>query len=51
MEKAEERKALYGEEVIQAMGRRGADWLEKLCVKHNIAHQPGIVDIGVRVEV
>lgn len=29
----------------------GADWLEKLCAEHDIAHQPGTVDIGVRVEV
>ena len=34
-----------------ATGRRGADWLEKLCAEHNIMHQPGTVDIGVRVEV
>lgn len=36
---------------VVATGRRGADWLEKLCQEHNIAHQPGTVDIGVRVEV
>ena len=36
---------------IIATGRRGADWLESLCAEHNIAHQPGTVDIGVRVEV
>ncbi len=36
---------------IVATGRRGADWLEKLCAEHGIAHQPGTVDIGVRVEV
>lgn len=37
--------------VAVATGRRGADWLEKLCAQHNIAHAPGTVDIGVRVEV
>jgi len=37
-------------EVIAATGRRGADWLEKLCQQHGIAHDPGTVDIGVRVE-
>ena len=31
-------------------GRRGADWLEKICAEHHIAHKPGTVDIGVRVE-
>ena len=42
---------LDAENVIVATGRRGADWLEKLCAEHEIAHQPGTVDIGVRVEV
>ena len=36
---------------VVATGRRGADWLESLCAEHGIAHQPGTVDIGVRVEV
>ena len=42
---------LEADTVVVATGRRGADWLEKLCMEHNIAHQPGTVDIGVRVEV
>ncbi len=42
---------IRAEKTIIAAGRRGADWLEKICAKHNIAHQPGTVDIGVRVEV
>ncbi len=42
---------ILAEHVIAATGRRGADWLEKICAKHNIAHEPGTVDIGVRVEV
>ena len=41
---------VYGNDVIIATGRRGADWLEKLCTEHHIAHAPGKVDIGVRVE-
>ncbi len=36
---------------VVATGRRGADWLEHICAEHGIAHQPGTVDIGVRVEV
>lgn len=36
---------------VVATGRRGADWLEHICAEHNIAHDPGTVDIGVRVEV
>ena len=35
---------------VVATGRRGADWLEGLCAEHGIAHSPGTVDIGVRVE-
>ena len=34
-----------------ATGRKGADWLEKMCNRHGIEHAPGTVDIGVRVEV
>jgi uncharacterized FAD-dependent dehydrogenase len=44
-------ETVYAEEVIVATGRRGAEWLEEVCEKHSIAHQPGTVDIGVRVEV
>lgn len=36
---------------VIATGRRGAEWLERICAQHSIAHQPGTVDIGVRVEV
>lgn len=42
---------LFAESIVVATGRRGADWLEKICEEHQIAHQPGTVDIGVRVEV
>lgn len=44
-------REIHSERTIIATGRRGADWLEKICSAHNIAHQPGTVDIGVRVEV
>ena len=46
-----EEKTVKASTVVVATGRRGADWLEHLCAEHNIAHQPGTVDIGVRVEV
>lgn len=49
--KGKETLTIDAENVIVATGRRGADWLEKLCAEHEIAHQPGTVDIGVRVEV
>ncbi|MBQ9482377.1 MAG: FAD-binding protein, partial [Clostridia bacterium] len=44
-------KEVYAESTVIATGRRGADWLEKLCEQNNIMHLPGTVDIGVRVEV
>ncbi|HIX18936.1 MAG TPA: FAD-dependent oxidoreductase [Candidatus Gemmiger faecavium] len=43
-------REIHAKQVVIATGRRGADWLEKLCAKHGIAHKPGTVDIGVRVE-
>ena len=42
---------VLSDRVIIAAGRRGADWLEGLCSRHNVAHAAGTVDIGVRVEV
>ena len=42
---------IFADRTVIATGRRGADWLEKMCARHNIAHAPGVVDIGVRVEV
>ena len=42
---------VLADHTIVATGRRGADWLEILCEKHGIAHLPGTVDVGVRVEI
>ena len=44
-------REIRAEHTVVATGRRGADWLEHICAEHNIAHKPGTVDIGVRVEV
>ena len=38
-------------ETVVATGRRGAAWLNELCVRHGIAHEAGPMDMGVRVEV
>ncbi len=46
-----EERTVMADHTVIATGRRGADWLEKICAEHSIAHQPGTVDIGVRVEV
>lgn len=43
-------RAIAADRVVVATGRRGADWLERLCVEHGIEHAPGPVDVGVRVE-
>lgn len=42
---------LYGDRVVIASGRKGADWLDDMCKKHGISHRAGTVDIGVRVEI
>ena len=49
--KHDDLKTLVGKHIVVATGRKGADWLEKLCEEHNILHEPGTVDIGIRVEV
>lgn len=51
LRRGEQTQEIRAPHTVVATGRRGADWLEKLCAAHNIAHQPGTVDIGVRVEV
>ena len=50
LRKVKETQEIRAEHTVVATGRRGADWLERLCQEHGIAHQPGTVDIGVRVE-
>ncbi len=46
-----DKMTVEADSTVIATGRRGADWLEKICAEYDIAHQPGTVDIGVRVEV
>lgn len=48
--KGEKTRITAGKTIV-CTGRRGAYWLEKVCADHAIAHSPGTVDIGVRVEV
>ena len=45
-----EEEVLYGDKVVVATGRKGADWLKDMCIEHNIDHRAGTVDVGVRVE-
>ena len=49
--KHEKEEIAYSDKVVICAGRKGADWLKELCVKHEIRHRSGTVDIGVRVEV
>ena len=42
---------ILAKQTVVATGRRGADWLEHVCAENGIDHEPGTVDIGVRVEV
>lgn len=42
---------VHAHQTVVATGRRGADWLDRMCRQHGIDHGPGPVDIGVRVEV
>ncbi len=44
-------KEFLADKTIVATGRRGADWLERVCKAHGVEHQAGTVDVGVRVEV
>lgn len=46
-----EKVKYFAKTTVIATGRRGADWLERICEEHKILHEAGVVDIGVRVEV
>ena len=41
---------IYADKVVLAVGRKGANWLVKMCKEHDIKSETGIVDIGVRYE-
>jgi hypothetical protein len=45
-----ELEELHAENVVMAVGRKGANWLVDMCGKHNIKTEAGIVDIGIRYE-
>ena len=48
--KTEDREEIYGENVVIAVGRKGANWLVNICHQHDIKTEAGVVDIGVRYE-
>lgn len=41
---------IYSDQVVLAVGRKGANWLSDICQKYNIETKAGTVDIGVRYE-
>ena len=45
-----ELEEIYADNVVVAVGRKGANWLTNMCSKHNIATKNGTVDIGIRYE-
>lgn len=44
-------ETILADKIIIATGRKGADWLDEMCRLHGVGREPGVVDIGVRVEV
>lgn len=49
-EPQKEPEEFYSNNVVIAVGRKGANWLSDMCRKHNIESRAGVVDIGVRYE-
>ena len=45
-----ELETIYADNVVLAVGRKGANWLVDMCNRYNINTDTGIVDIGVRYE-
>ena len=45
-----ETEEVYADEVVLAVGRKGASWLSNMCKVHNINTKIGAVDIGIRYE-
>lgn len=41
---------VYASKVVLAVGRTGADWLEKMCKMHSIESSPATLDVGIRYE-
>ena len=46
----ENTREIYADNVVIAVGRKGANWLVEMCEKYNIKTKAGIVDIGIRYE-
>ena len=40
----------YADKIVASVGREGCAWLNEICDRHNVKTEPGVIDIGVRVE-
>ena len=49
-DKNKEISEFYTNNVVTAVGRKGANWLVDMCDKYNIRTEAGCVDIGIRYE-
>ena len=47
---SEKVETYYADNIVLAVGRKGANWLADMCYKHHIKSQAGTVDIGIRYE-
>ena len=45
-----EEETILGNEVVLAVGRKGASWLSDMCKVHDVKTKIGAVDIGIRYE-
>ncbi len=45
-----EESNIYADTMVLGVGRKGANWLKDMCLKHGIKDKAGIVDIGIRYE-
>ena len=43
-------ETIYGNHMVLAVGREGANWLYGLCENHDIKSSSGAIDIGIRYE-
>lgn len=48
--KTSEETEYYSNQVVSAVGRKGANWLSNMCEKYNIDTKSGTIDIGIRYE-
>ena len=48
--KEQKTENIYAKKIVMAVGRKGANWLNTICLENNIETKNGSVDIGIRYE-